>query len=143
MNPDLDIPDRSKWRKQNASIHPRELNELADRIRTVESDLLAAHCRADEHEHIPMVERTRAAGPYEAGKAVTTANISAASNGDISITADIDFGDADEAVGTVGWWSLVRGSDGVAYGTLPSTVIGNGDSFKINADSLDINGSTT
>ena len=82
-------------------------------------------------------------GGYENGVSVPTGNISAASNGDISITGDIDFGTADEAVGTVTHWSLYRGTDAVAFGTLPSTAIANGDSFKINADSLDINGSTT
>ena len=123
-------------------LFTRELNELADRIRR--SNLTCwLHTAAPTNSSISNGRTNKGGGAYEAGKAVPTANISAASNGDISITVDIEFGDADEAVGTVTHWSLVRGSDGVAYGTLPNTVIGNGDSFKINADSLDINGSTT
>ena len=64
-------------------------------------------------------------------------------SGDIEITADIDFGTATADVGTVTHWSLYRGTDPVAFGTLPNTVIASGDSFKINANTLDINGSTS
>ena len=55
-----------------------------------------------------------------------------------------DFGTSDEAVGTVTHWSFdpSTGDDG-AYGTLPSTTIGNGDSFEINTGTIQINGSTT
>ena len=123
-------------------LFTRELNELADRI-----GRSALTCRLHTSaptNGTPTNGRTNAGGGgYENGVSVPTGNISAASNGDISITGDIDFGTADEAVGTVTHWSLYRSTDAVAFGTLPSTAIANGDSFKINADSLDINGSTT
>ena len=86
---------------------------------------------------------TMGGGAYEAGVIVTPANISNASDGDITFTAGIAFGAADEAVGTVTHWSAYRGTDPVAFGTVPSTVIANGDSFTINANSLVFDGSST
>ena len=38
---------------------------------------------------------------YETGVEIAAADISVAANGNIQVTADIDFGTADEAVGTV------------------------------------------
>ena len=40
-------------------------------------------------------------------------------------------------------WSAYRGSAPVAFGTVPSTIIANGDSFSINSGTLQINGSTS
>ena len=47
-------------------------------------------------------------------------------------------------LGLVTHWTAIRGANSeVAYGTLPNTNIGNGDSFKINANTVQFNGSTT
>ena len=82
-------------------------------------------------------------GAFEAGLAVTAAQWTAASAGDVENDVAFDFGTADEAVGTVGWWSFIDANGEVGYGTLPSTVIADGDSFEIDANSLDFNGSST
>ena len=82
-------------------------------------------------------------GDYEAGQAVTAANWTVAANGDVNISIDLGFGVADEAVGTVGWWSFVTTSENVGYGTLPSRTIGDGDTYKINAGTIQFNGSST
>ena len=82
-------------------------------------------------------------GDYEAGQAVTAANWTVAANGDVNISIDLGFGVADEAVGTVGWWSFVTPSENVGYGTLPSRAIGDGDTYKINAGTIQFNGSST
>ena len=75
-------------------------------------------------------------GDFETGKAVTAAQFSAASGGDVSNNVAIDFGTAGEDAGTVTHWSLYKGSSPVAYGTLPSTTINNGDTFQITSGSL-------
>ena len=83
-------------------------------------------------------------GAYEAGgRTVPAADFSVASNGDVQVTDDIDFGTADEAVGTVIAMSFYRSGAPVGWVTLPSTVIGDGDGFLINANSLQLNGSST
>ena len=111
-----------------------ELNELADRIGR--SNLVIRLHTAAPTNGSPTNARVyrRAVARYGTGATVTAANISSASNGDIEITADIDFGTATADVGTVTHWSAYRGTDPVAFGTLPSTVISSGDSFKINAN---------
>ena len=119
-----------------------ELNELADRIGR--SNLTCRLHTAAPTNGSPTNARVSAGGgTFGTGATVTAANISTASNGDIEITADIDFGTATADVGTVTHWSLYRGTDPVAFGTLPNTTIASGDSFKINANTLDINGSTS
>ena len=119
-----------------------ELNELADRIGR--SNLTVRLHTAAPTNGSPTNARVSAGGgTYGTGATVTAANISSASNGDIEITADIDFGTATADVGTVTHWSAYRGTDPVAFGTLPNTTINSGDSFKINANTLDINGSTS
>ena len=92
----------------------------------------------------PANGRTTAGGTaYENGKAVPAGDFSAAANGDLQITADIEFGTADEAVGTVIAMSFYRSGAPVGWVTLPSTIIGDGDTFTVNADSLMVNGSST
>ena len=119
-----------------------ELNELADRIGR--SNLTVRLHTAAPSNASPTGGRVSAGGgTYGTGATVTAANISSASNGDVQVTADIDFGTATADVGTVTHWSAYRGTDPVAFGTLPSTTISSGDSFKINANTLDINGSTS
>ena len=119
-----------------------ELNELADRIGR--SNLTVRLHTAVPTNGSPTNGRiTAGGGTYGTGATVTAANISTASSGDIEVTADIDFGTATADVGTVTHWSAYRGTDPVAFGTLPNTTISSGDSFKINANTLDINGSTS
>ena len=119
-----------------------ELNRLADSIGA--SDLtIWLHTAAPTDASIANGRTTTGGGAYAAGMTLAAAGISAASAGDITNNAAIDFGTATANVGTVTHWSAVRGAAGVAYGTLPSTAINNGDSFQINAQTLDINGSTT
>ena len=123
-------------------LYTTELNELGDRIGR--SNLtIRLHTAAPTNGSPTNARITAGGGTYGTGATVTAANISTASNGDIQVTADIDFGTSTAAVGTVTHWSAYRGTDPVAFGTLPSTVIASGDSFKINADSLQINGSTS
>lgn len=119
-----------------------ELNRLADSIG--ESNLtIWLHTAAPTNGDPDNGRTTVGGGAYESGATLTAANITNASNGDIENSAAIDFGTADEDVGTVTHWSAYRGSDPVAYGTLPSTTINDGDSFSIDANSLEINGSTS
>ena len=119
-----------------------ELNDLADRIGR--SDVTARLHTAVPTNGSPTNGRTTVGGgAYEAGVTVTAARFTAAAAGDTQINADIDFGTADQAVGTVGWLSFYRGADPVLWVTVPSTTIGDGDSFSVNMNTLNINGSTT
>ena len=120
----------------------REQNELADRI--ARSDLTVYLHTAEPTDADPENGRvTVGGGDYESGATVASGDISNASGGDISITADIDFGTADEAAGTVLFAVFERGSDAVGYIALPSTTIGNGDMFTINANSINFNSITS
>ena len=120
----------------------RELNELADRI--ARSDLTVWLHTATPTDASPTTGRTTVGGgAYEGGATLAASNIAAAANGDIDNDVAIDFGTADEDVGTVTHWSAFRGSDEVGFGTVPSTQIDNGDSFVMDANSLQVNGSTS
>ena len=119
-----------------------ELNRLADSI-GASTLTIWLHIAAPTDASPTNGRTTVGGGAYESGATLAATGISNASNGDITNNAAIDFGTADQVVGTVSHWSAVRGSTPVAYGTLPSTTINNGDSFQINAQTLDINGSTT
>ena len=119
-----------------------ELNRVADDI-GASTLTIRLHTAAPTNAS-PMNGRTTVGGAaYENGASLTAANISNAANGDISNSAAIPFGTADEDVGTVTHWSAYRGSAPVAFGTLPITIIENGDSFSINSGTLQINGSTS
>ena len=119
-----------------------ELNELADRIGR--SNLtIRLHTAAPTNGSPTNARTTAGGGSFGTGATLTATNISAASNGDIENSVAISFGTATADVGTVTHWSAYRGTDPVAFGTLPSTVIASGDSFSINANSLAINGSTS
>ena len=123
-------------------LFTRELNDLADRIGR--SDLtIRLHTAAPTNSSPTNGRTTVGGGSYESGETLASGDISDASGGDITNDNDIDFGTADEDVGTVTNWSAYRGSDAVAFGTVPSTVINDGDTFKINAGTLDFNGSTS
>ena len=123
-------------------LFTRELNEVADYIGR--SNLTIRLHTAAPTDASPTNGRTTAGGgAYESGATLTAANITAAANGDIENNVAIPFGTADEAVGTVTHWSAYRGADPVCYRSLPTTTIGSGDTFTINANSLDFMGSTT
>ena len=119
-----------------------ELNRLADSI-GASTLTIRLHTAAPTDANPTNGRTTAGGGAFAAGKALAAADISDASAGDIENDSDIDFGAATAAVGTVTHWSAYRSSAPVAWGALPSTVIGNGDSFKINANSLEINGATS
>ena len=123
-------------------LFTRELNELADYIGRANWTVFL-HTAAPTNGSPTNGRVTAGGGAYDSGATLTAANITTAANGDIENSAAIAFGTADAAVGTVNHWSSYRGGVAVAFGTLPSTTIGNGDTFTINANSLDINGSTT
>ena len=70
--------------------------------------------------------------------------MSAASSGDVSNTAAVAMGAADEDVGTVTHWSVVRGSEFVAHGPLPAEVeITSGDTYTFPIGAIQFNASTT
>ena len=119
-----------------------ELNRIADAI--VASDLTIRLHTQEPTDAAPTLGRTTVGGTgYENGVTLTAANISGASAGDVSNTAAIAFGTADEAVGTVIWCSAYRGAAAVGKWPLPSTVIADGDTFTIPIGALDLNGATT
>ena len=119
-----------------------EENRLADSI-VASTITVRLHTSAPSDSSPTNGRTTVGGGGYENGVAVTASNWSVASNGDINNNNDIDFGTADEAVGTVTYWSAYRGTAPVGFGTLPSRVIGDGDTYKINAGTLQMNGSST
>ena len=119
-----------------------ELNAEADHIGRADLTI-RLHTALPSNADAANGRVTVGGGFFEAGATLSAGNITAASNGDIRNSAAIDFGTADEAVGTVTHWTASRGADPVAFGTLPNTAIANGGSFEINANSLQINGSTT
>ena len=118
------------------------LNLLAD---SLVSSAVIVYLHTDAPSNAsPANGRTSAGGgAYETGISVAAADWSAATNGDVDNDNDIEFGTADEAVGTVTHWSAYRSGVGIGFGTLPSTVIGDGDTFKINAGTLQLNGSSS
>ena len=123
-------------------LFPSELNAVANYIGR--SDLTFWLHTADPTNGDPTNGRTTAGGTaYENGVTVAAADITDAVFGDIEVSMDIDFGTADEAVGTVIALSAVRGAAAVGWWTIASTAIADGDSFKINTGTLDFNLSTT
>ena len=119
-----------------------ELNRLADDIGASNLTIFL-HTSAPTNAQPTNGRVSTGGGRFASGATLTAGNISAASNGDIQNTANIDYGAATAAVGTVTHWSAYRSSAPVAFGTLPSTVINNGDSFRINANTMRFNGSTS
>ena len=119
-----------------------ELNRLADDI-GASALTIRLHTAAPTNASPDNGRTTVGGGAYEAGETLAASDITDASAGDIENNVAIDFGTADEDVGTVTHWSAYRGAAAVAFGTLPSTAINDGDTFQINANSLQINGSTS
>ncbi len=96
----------------------------------------------------PTNGRVTAGGAaYQNGKAVLAANVAkgaGANRGDLTVNADIDFGTATADVNAdITHWSLYRGGDPVAYGTLPTTTVSMGDTFKVNRNTVRLNASTS
>ena len=118
------------------------LNALADSLVDA-GGTIYLHTAAPTNTNPDNARTNAGGGSYENGRAVVVGNWTDASNGDVSNDIAFDFGTASANVGTVTHWSYYKGTDPIAFGTLPSTTIANGDSFTINAGSLQINGATT
>ena len=126
----------------NMPLFTIELNRLADSVGA--SDLtIRLHTAAPTNSSPTNGRTTTGGGSFSSGETLADSDISNASNGDIDNDVDIDFGTATADVGTVIAWSAYRGSSPVSHGTLASTLINDGDSYKINANSLQMNSSTT
>lgn len=82
-------------------------------------------------------------GLYESGSTLAAADISDAANGNIDNDAAISFGASDEEIVAANHWVAKRGTQFVAFGTLPETTIAVGGSFSINVNSMQFNGSST
>lgn len=124
-------------------LFTRELNELIDRIGRADLTIWL-HTDAPTEADPTNGRTTVGGGAYEAGQTLAATNISNASSGDISNTAVVAMGAADEDVGTVTHWSAVRGTDAVAYGSLTTArAINNGDEYNIPIGEIQFNGSTT
>ena len=119
-----------------------ELNRIADDVGA--SDLTMWLHTALPTNVDPTIGRTAMGGTgYESGVTLAASDIGDSSTGDISNTAAIAFGTADEDVGTVIYCSAHRGSAAVGYWPLPTTIINSGDSFTIPIGALQMNGSST
>lgn len=122
-----------------------ELNARADAI--ARAGIVWLHKGAPTNSDPTINRTTVGGGAYETGFAVTAANWTVASSGDVNISIDCDFGTADAIVSTVDdpvtHWSFdpTTGGDGL-YGTLENSAIGSGDTFKINAGTIQANGAT-
>ena len=123
-------------------LFTRELNELANYIGR-SNWTVWLHTAAPTDADPTNGRTTVGGGAYESGAMLAAADIQDAVNGDIDNDVAVDFGTADEDVGTVTHWSAVRGSDGVVHGTVPNAIIASGDSFSINANTMDLAGSST
>ena len=86
---------------------------------------------------------TGGGGSYASGFDTVAANWTVAAAGDVQNNVAFNFGTATSPAGQIIGWSYYKGSDPYAYGTLPSTNVATGDSFSINANSLQMNGSTS
>ena len=119
-----------------------KLNAMADEL-VDGAGRLYLHTAAPTDGSPTNGRTTAGGGAYGAGLATAAGNWTAAANGDVENSVAFAFGTASAAVGTVNAWSYYKGTNPYAHGTLPSTVIADGDSFSINANSLQMNGSTT
>ena len=120
-----------------------ELNRIADGI-GASTLTVRLHTAAPTDAQPTNGRVTAGGGLFVSGVAVAPGGISVAANGDINIMADIDYGTAVGAAGTVIALSAYRGAVPVFhYDTLPSRTVGSGDTYKINAGTVMVNGSTT
>ena len=120
----------------------RELNEVANRIGRADFTIYL-HSAAPTNANPANGRLTAGGGFYETGQTLAASDISDGANGNIENNVDIEYGTVDAAAGTTSHWSAYRGTDPVAFGTLPARILGVGDTFKINERTLDFMGSTT
>lgn len=119
-----------------------ELNRLADSI--VASTLTIRLHTGDPGAAGTANRVTAGGGAYANGVAVAAAGWSAASGGDVSNVAAIDFGAAAGGnPGTVTHATAFRGNVFVGSRTVPSTTVNQGDSVQLNAGTYAFNGSST
>ena len=118
-----------------------ELNRIADDVGNADLTIFL-HLMLPTDLAPGSGRTTLGGGFYAAGATLAATDISTAVNGDILNSAAIPYGRATVDVGTVIGWSAYRGVAPVGFATLPSTTINAGDSFEIDANSLQINGSS-
>ena len=122
-------------------LYTVELNRLANDL-SAQNLTIYLHTAAPSDGDPDNGRVSTGGGVYESGATLAASDITAASNGDVQNTSEISYGEATADVGTLTHWSAFRGTAPVAWGTLPNTTVNNGDSFVINANTLQINGST-
>ena len=118
-----------------------ELNRLADNI-------VANELRCYIHSGNPGSSGTSNRITPSTGDAYRTlaaSDWSSASNGDVEYEEDVEYGVLDTSNNqTVQYWSIFRVNAFVASGTIsPNITVTAGGTFKINTDTIDLNGSTT
>ena len=87
---------------------------------------------------------TTGGGLYASGATLAAADITAASNGDVSNSAAIAFGTVTANVGLPTHWSTYRSGAPHAFGTLPDDgAVNTGDTYTINSGSMQFNGAST
>lgn len=118
------------------------LNAIADGLVNA-SGTIYLHTEAPTNGSPTNGRTTAGGGEFATGHTTAAANWTAAASGDVENSVAFDFGTASGAVGTVTHWSYYESNNPIAFGTLPSTTIADGDSFEINANSLQLNGATT
>ena len=120
-----------------------ELNRLAND--TSSADLLVfLHTSAPTNASPANGRITTGGGLYESGATLDSTDITAAANGDVSNSASIPFGTVDENVGLPTHWSTYRNGSPHAFSTLPDDgAVNTGDTYTINAGSMQFNGEST
>ena len=115
-----------------------ELNRVAD-------DISANAMVAYAHTAAPSDGDPDNARINSTGIAMAAANWSAAASGDVTYNDDVDFGVLDAAnQQVVTHWSVFRGTDPVAFGSLASAItVVAGGTFQINTGTIRLLGSTT
>ena len=83
-------------------------------------------------------------GLFETGIVTAATDWTDASNGDVENSSAFDFGTATADVGTVTHWSYEEGGEPCSWGTLPTTTpVNDGDSYSVNPNSVQLNGSSS
>ena len=120
-----------------------ELNRLANEIRGSVTLTVYLHNEAPEDGNEQQGRLTRGGEGFENGVDLPVSGITHASNGGIANEREIDFGTANDNLGVITHWSLFRGTVPVAWGALASSdEVQRGDSYRMRAGTLQINGAT-
>ena len=106
-----------------------ELNRMANYV-VRDTFTFWIHTERPTDENPENGRTTKGGAAYENGRVISTHGI-VAIHGMVVLNEDVNFGTADEEVGLVTHWSVIRGSEMVLYQSLPPTVIGEGDTFTI------------